>query len=93
MGPGQLSPAFPTRCDPCKQLQIMLQEEGVYAYKCQIKFPCEEQAVQLQMMYTLATSAFCFCVWPTGLVRGDSHLVMLTWPLRFSTLSVLESAA
>mmetsp|Transcript_9121 Transcript_9121/g.22480 ORF Transcript_9121/g.22480 Transcript_9121/m.22480 type:complete len:486 (+) Transcript_9121:54-1511(+) len=50
-------------------LQLMLQNEGIYASECKTtKAPCMEQAVKLEMMYTVATSAFCFCVWPTGLV-------------------------
>jgi len=31
----------------------------------------QEQAVRLQLIYTVATSAFCFCVWPTGLVLDN----------------------
>ena len=49
-------------------LQMMLQEEGIYGDVCTDGPPCQEQAVRLQIIYTVATSAFCFCVWPTGLV-------------------------
>jgi hypothetical protein len=50
-------------------LQLLLQEEGIYGDSCANGPPCEEQAVRLDLIYTAATSAFCFCVWPTGLVR------------------------
>ena len=49
-------------------LQMILQEEGIYGEVCANGPPCQEQAAKLQMIYTIATSAFCFCVWPTGLV-------------------------
>jgi len=49
-------------------LQLMLEEEGVYSELCVNGAPCKEQAERLSMIYTMATSAFCFCVWPTGLV-------------------------
>jgi hypothetical protein len=50
-------------------MQLMLQREGIYAASCPGgKAPCPEQAVQLELIYTVATSAFCFCVWPTGFV-------------------------
>ena len=49
-------------------LQLMLEEEGIYGDVCPDGPPCEEQAVKLDFMYTVATSTFCFCVWPTGLV-------------------------
>jgi MFS family permease len=32
------------------------------------RWASQEQGVRLQMIYTVATSAFCFCVWPTGVV-------------------------
>lgn len=50
-------------------LQLLLQEEGIYGDSCPDGPPCEEQAVRLDLIYTAATSAFCFCVWPTGLVK------------------------
>mmetsp|Transcript_40378 Transcript_40378/g.99170 ORF Transcript_40378/g.99170 Transcript_40378/m.99170 type:complete len:558 (+) Transcript_40378:58-1731(+) len=50
-------------------LQLMLEEEGIYANECKDGVaPCPEQGIKLQTMYTVATSAFCFCVWPTGMV-------------------------
>ena len=50
-------------------LQLMLEEEGIYANLCEHGVgPCAEQATKLRTVYTLATSAFCFCVWPTGII-------------------------
>jgi hypothetical protein len=54
-------------------LQLLLQEEGIYGDLCPDGPPCEEQAVRLDLIYTAATSAFCFCVWPTGLVCRPSR--------------------
>lgn len=50
-------------------LQLMLEEEGIYADECKDGIvPCPEQGIKLQRIYTVASCAFCFCVWPTGLV-------------------------
>lgn len=50
-------------------LQLMLEEEGIYGNLCPGGVgPCPAQAARLRNVYTLATSAFCFCVWPTGIV-------------------------
>ena len=37
-------------------LQLMLEEEGIYGDVCPDGPPCEEQAVKLDFMYTVATS-------------------------------------
>jgi hypothetical protein len=65
--------ARPARC--VHLIRCMPQCRTCLSRPCFLLMPTckpQEQAVRLQMIYTVATSAFCFCVWPAGLVL-DSY--------------------